>query len=212
MAADTWPLLWHFAGHWWVKVRLQCRTLLATSINAALGPCTCASIVDADQSVCCQSGSSSMIVLPTAIYMLAPEDQLHMQLSGFATCRLYTCMDRPTKLLHCPGQHCLGCHPLDGIQLGSISLSVCVAFMPRAKSRRLPGGWVPTVATPASKAEVHRIIVIGVVTSLHGNMQQPNWFLLAQMCYRFGQGPELGLNCIAGFAPGSILGRQHSYH
>ena len=122
--------------------------------------------------------SSSMIILPTDICMLTQEYQRHMQLSsGFVTCRFCTGIDRPTKLLHCPGQHCLGCHPLYRVQLRSILLSVCVACMPRAKPRRLPGGWVPTIAAPASKAEVHRIVVIGVVTSLHGDIQQPNWFL-----------------------------------
>ena len=70
--------------------------------------------------------------------------------------------------------------------------------MPVAKPRRFPGGWVPTITAPASTAEVHRIVVIGVVTSLHVGTQQPVWLFEAwQMGQTFEQEPDLGLLCTA---------------
>ena len=145
--------------------------------------------------------------------MPAQEDQLHTQLSEFVTCTLYTGVDRPAQLLHRPGQHCHSYCPLYRVQLSSILLSVCLTCMLWAKPRRLPGGWVPTVTTTPSKAEVHRIVVIGMVASLHRDMQELNLFLEPwQMCRTFGHGPESGLLCMAGTAPESILGRLHSCH
>lgn len=46
-------------------------------------------------------------------------------------------------------------------------LLVCMASVPRAKACRLPRGGVPTVTASTSTAEVHGVVMVGVITCLH---------------------------------------------